>query len=64
MKNGKLQMAFIGCGGIAFNKHFPSLAELPELCEMVAFCDIVKERAVNAAREYGTEDAKVYTDYN
>ena len=37
MKNGKLQMAFIGCGGIAFNKHFPSLAELPELCEMVAF---------------------------
>ena len=64
MKNGKLQMAFIGCGGIAFNKHFPSLAELPELCEMVAFCDIVKERAVNAAKEYGTEDAKVYTDYN
>lgn len=64
MKNGKLQMAFIGCGGIAFNKHFPSLVELADLCEMVAFCDIVEERAVKAAKEYGTEDAKIYTDYN
>ena len=51
MKNGKLQMAFIGCGGIAFNKHFPSLAELPGLFEMVAFFDIVKERAGNAAKK-------------
>lgn len=64
MRNGKLQIAFIGCGGIAFNKHFPSLAELADICEMVAFCDIVEERAVKAAKEYGTEDAKVYTDYN
>lgn len=64
MKNGKLQIGFIGCGGIAFNKHFPSLKEFPELCEMTAFCDIVEERAVQAAKEYGTADAKVYTDYN
>lgn len=64
MKNGKLQIGFIGCGGIAFNKHFPSLKGFPELCEMTAFCDIVEERAVQAAKEYGTADAKVYTDYN
>lgn len=30
---------------------------------MVAFCDIIEERAVKAAEEYGVEGAKVYTDY-
>ena len=30
---------------------------------MVAFCDIIPERAEKAAREYGAEGAKVYTDY-
>ena len=35
MKDGKLQIGFIGCGGIAFNKHFPSLQALPDLCDMV-----------------------------
>lgn len=64
MKNGKIQIGFIGCGGIAFNKHFPSLKDLTDLCDMVAFCDIIEERAVNAAKEFGTEDAKVYTDYH
>lgn len=64
MKNGKLQIGFIGCGGIANGKHFPALKQYPELCEMVAFCDIVPERAEKAAKEYGTPEAKVYTDYN
>ena len=63
MKNGKLQIGFVGCGGIANSKHFPSLAELPDLCEMVAFCDLIPERAQKAAAQYGTPDAKVYTDY-
>lgn len=30
---------------------------------MVAFCDIIPERAEKAAKEYGVEGAKVYTDY-
>ena len=30
---------------------------------MVAFCDIIEERAVKAAKDYGTPDAKTYTDY-
>ena len=63
MKNGKLQIGFIGCGGIANQKHFPSLSKLPELCDLVAFCDLIEERAVKAAKQYGTPDAKVYTDY-
>ena len=60
----KLNVAIIGCGGIANNKHMPALKANADLCRMVAFCDIVKERAEKAAAEYGTEDAKVYTDYN
>ena len=30
---------------------------------MVAFCDIIEEKAIKAAKEYGVEGAKVYTDY-
>ena len=63
MKNGKLQIGIVGCGGIANNKHMPNLKKLGALCEMVAFCDIIPERAEKAKAEYGTPDAKVYTDY-
>ena len=64
MKNGKLQVAIVGCGGIANQKHFPSLKSQADKCEMVAFCDIIVERAEKAAKEYGTPDAKVYSDYH
>lgn len=63
MKNGKLQIGIIGCGGIANQKHMPALSKLKDKAEMVAFCDIIEERAVEAARKYGAPDAKVYTDY-
>ncbi|OIJ17470.1 oxidoreductase [Anaerobacillus alkalilacustris] len=58
----KLKVAIIGCGGIAKGKHMPSLAKL-ETVEMVAFCDRKFKRAEEAAKKYGTEDAKVYEDY-
>ena len=58
----KLKVGIIGCGGIANGKHMPSIKKVQNL-EMVAFCDIIRERAEKAAREYGTPDAKVYTDY-
>ena len=57
-----VKIGIIGCGGIAKGKHMPSLAALPNV-EMVAFCDIIPERAENARAKYGTADAKVYTDY-
>lgn len=60
----KLKIGIIGCGGIANNKHFPALKANSELCEIVAFCDLIEERATVAAREFGTKDAKIYTDYN
>lgn len=63
MKNHKLQVGIIGCGGIANQKHFPALASQGDQCEMTAFCDLIEERAAEAAKKYGTPDAKVYTDY-
>ena len=62
MAKAKLKVGIIGCGGIANGKHMPNLKKLKEL-EMVAFCDIIEEKAVEAAKKYGTEDAKVYVDY-
>lgn len=59
----KLRVGIIGCGGIANGKHMPSLKALRKQVEMVAFCDLVIERAEKAAVAYGTPDAKVYTDY-
>ena len=58
----KVRIGIIGCGGIANNKHMPSLKKV-EQAEMVAFCDIIEERAQKAAKEFGVPGAKVYTDY-
>lgn len=58
----KLKVGIIGCGGIANGKHMPAIAKIKE-AEMVAFCDIVVERAEEAAKKYGVEGAKVYEDY-
>ncbi len=58
----KLRIGIIGCGGIANGKHLPALKQIPE-AEMVAFCDIIPERAEKAAKEYGIPSAAVYEDY-
>ena len=58
----RLRIGIIGCGGIANGKHMPSLKAINRV-DMVAFCDLVKEKAERAAAEYGTPDARVYTDY-
>ena len=57
-----IKVGIIGCGGIANGKHMPSLAKVAD-CQMVAFCDILPERAEKAAKEFGIEGAKTYTDY-
>ena len=57
-----VKIGIIGCGGIAKQKHLPSLKADPR-AELVAFCDLIEERAQWAAKEYGAPDAKVYTDY-
>ncbi len=57
----KLKTAVIGCGGIANAKHLPNLAQLPSI-ELVAFCDLIPERAEAARAKYAPK-AKCYTDY-
>lgn len=57
------KIGIIGCGFIANCKHLISLKELPERAEVTGFCDLIEERAVKAAAEFGGEGAKVYTDY-
>lgn len=60
-KNYKI--GIIGCGGIANGKHLPSLSKLDNV-ELIAFCDIIVEKAQEAAGKFGAPDAKVYSDYN
>lgn len=60
MRNVKV--GIIGCGGIANGKHLPSLKFIGNV-ELVAFCDLVLERAEKAKADYGTADAQVFTDY-
>lgn len=59
----KLKLGIVGCGGIANNKHLPALAKLTDKIEIVAFCDIIVERAEKSAKDFGIEGAKVFTDY-
>ncbi|MHC5226769.1 Gfo/Idh/MocA family protein [Enterococcus sp. LJL99] len=57
-----LKVGIIGCGGIANGKHLPALAQVKGI-EMVAFCDLVIERAEEASEKYGVDSAQVFTDY-
>lgn len=57
-----VKIGIIGCGGIATGKHMPALSRLKNV-ELVAFCDIIEERAQKACEKFGAEGAKVYVDY-
>lgn len=58
----KLKVGIIGCGGIANNKHMPAI-RTAGFADMVAFCDIIEERAEKSAEKFGIDAAKVFTDY-
>lgn len=45
----KLRIGIIGCGRIAVVKHFPAFAKAKDRVDLVAFCDIEIERAIEAA---------------
>ena len=57
----KLRIALIGNGGICRGSHIKNYVE-DDRVEVVAFCDIIEERAV-ALRDKYYPDAAVYTDY-
>lgn len=56
----KLKVAIVGCGSITRKRHALEYAA-NEHVEMIAFCDIVEERAVELAEQYG---GRAYRDYN
>jgi len=56
----KIKIAIIGCGAIANNAHIPAYMQNSE-AEIVYFCDIILERAENAAKLYG--GGKAIADY-
>lgn len=64
----KIKIAIIGCGfaaggaGRVNQIHMPSLSKMEDV-ELAAFCDLIEDRAVEAARQYGAKGAKVYTNY-
>lgn len=54
-----LKFALIGCGRISKN-HFESIAQIEE-ANIIACCDIIEERAVEASKKYKIKS--YYTDY-
>lgn len=63
MKTEKtVRIGIIGCGGIANGKHLPALQKLPNAA-LVAFCDIVPEKAEQAKEKYGAPGAYAVQDY-
>ncbi|OAA26582.1 oxidoreductase [Kosmotoga arenicorallina S304] len=48
----RLRAALIGCGRIGIKKHIEAFAANSDKIELVAVCDIVKEKAEKAAIEY------------
>jgi predicted dehydrogenase len=57
-----LKAGIVGCGGIANGKHLPAITQNKDF-ELVAFCDIVEERAVAANEKFAAGKGKVFLDY-
>ena len=55
----RARLAFVGCGAHATAYLYPQIPLVPEI-ELVAVCDIVREKAERNARSFGA--SRVYTD--
>ena len=60
MESGKVRLGIIGCGGMA-KSHESGAGELTQRMEVTAVCDILPERAKEAAEVTGAK--LVFTDY-
>jgi len=58
----KLKIGIIGSGGIAQSCHMRGYASIPDLCEIVAVCDVNEATAKQAAEKFSVD--KIYTDHN
>jgi predicted dehydrogenase len=59
--SSKLRIGIIGSGGIAQGCHMRGYESMPDLCEMVAVCDVNPETANTAAQKFNVP--KTYSDY-
>lgn len=57
----KLRIGIIGSGGIAQGCHMTGYASIPDLCEIVATCDVNEATAKAAAEKFNVP--AIYTDY-
>ncbi|HHV95687.1 MAG TPA: Gfo/Idh/MocA family oxidoreductase [Clostridiaceae bacterium] len=60
MEKGKLKAAILGCGVIS-SAHYKAIKANSNKVELYAVCDIIEEKAIEAAQKYGA--VKYYTDY-
>ncbi len=60
----KHKIGIIGCGNIAHQKHFPALVNAKDRAEIIACCDLIRDRAEKAAQEFGVSGCKVFEDYH
>ena len=63
MKNGKLQIGIIGCGGIANNKHMPNLKKLWCTLSNVPQAEIDRVKALHPDCEFVFKSHGDPTDY-
>ena len=62
MKNSKLRIALVGCGGIS-RRHLAGYNNMKDIVEIVAFCDIIEDHAKRNVSMYSNPDAPIYLDY-
>jgi len=60
--NKKLKVGIIGCGAIAEQKYLLAIKSVPE-AEVVAFCDIIREKAEAVSKLFDAENAAIYEDF-
>jgi predicted dehydrogenase len=59
----KIRVGVIGTGGIANAAHLPGYAQIPDLCEIVALCDIDGEALRKTAEKYPSAAGNTFDDY-
>ena len=57
----KVKLAIVGCGAIS-NLNVPGYLD-HNMCEIVALCDPVSERAISKAKEWGI-NPEIFTEYS
>jgi len=62
-----IKAGLIGCGRIGMKKHIEAAIKNSDIMELAAVCDVVREKAENAAdlvEKAGLKRPKVFSDYN